>query len=88
MNLREADIDIALLGREQIAQKLEWMKQGGHISEYLVSWRGSAGQLDPNVTVWAEPRTDTIRRFIIRSLCGLVAHENIHMVADSEADHL
>ena len=48
--MQEQDITMALLGQDRIAEKLESIKQVGHISEYLVTWRGSGGQLDPNVT--------------------------------------
>jgi hypothetical protein len=82
--LQELDIALALLGQDRIAEKLECAKEGGRISEYLVSWRGSGGQLDPNVTVWTEPDDDGIKHLIVRSLSGLVSSENIRVLTDND----
>jgi len=83
--LQELDISVALLGQDRIAEKLESIKEVGHISEYLVTWRGSDGRLDPNVTVWTEPEEDRVKPLIARCLSGLVPSENIHVLADQDA---
>ena len=86
--MQELDISMALLGQDRIAEKLESIKEVGHISEYLVIWRGSGGQLDPNVTVWTEPAEDRIKQVIAGCLSGLVPSENIHVLADEDAPAL
>jgi hypothetical protein len=83
--MQEQGIAMALLGQDRIAEKLESIKQVGHISEYLVTWRGSGGQLDPNVTVWTEPDDDRIKLLLARCLSGLVPSENIRVLADQDA---
>ena len=39
--------------QQLIADRLDQLKDKGFLSEYLISWKGQAGRLDPNVTVWA-----------------------------------
>ena len=76
--------NLGYLAVDRIAEKLESIRQVGHISEYLVTWRGSGGQLDPNVTVWTEPDDDRVKPLLARCLSGLVPSENIRVLADQD----
>ena len=72
---------------DQIAGTLDLVKGQGLISEYLVSWRGRDGRLEPKVVVWSEAgtRPDTVRGKLIRSLLGLVPSRQILIVDDDDA---
>ena len=35
-----------------ISRRLDQLKDRGWVSEYLISWKGHSGRLDPNVAVW------------------------------------
>ena len=37
---------------ELISSRLDELKQRGLLAEYFVAWRGSSGDLRPNVTAW------------------------------------
>jgi hypothetical protein len=62
---------------------LEVTKKFGLVSEYLVSWTGRSGRLDPKVTVWGKDGTpeDVVQHYIARLLKGLVPDRRI-IVAD------
>ena len=83
--MEEIDSQTALRGVDRIAAQLESMKQGGHISEYLLSWRGIGGRLDPNVTVWSEPQGGELEQALARALAGLVPRESIQILAEGDA---
>ncbi len=73
--------------QEQIAATLDLAKVQGLISEYLVSWRGAAGFLEPRVVVWSEPGaiTDKLRGKLARQLFHLVPSENILVIDGAQA---
>jgi hypothetical protein len=66
-----------------IFERLEVTKKFGLVSDYLVSWTGRSGRLDPKVTVWGKDGTpeDVVQHYIARLLKGLVPDQRI-IVAD------
>ncbi len=66
-----------------IADSLDAAKLTGDVSEYLMSWVGSSGNLSPRVTVWC---TDTsgrsIKYKVEKLLEGLVAERDIMILTD------
>ena len=66
-----------------IFERLEVTKRFCLVSEYLVSWTGRSGRLDPKVTVWGKDGTpeDVVQHYIARLLKGLVPDRRI-IVAD------
>ncbi len=76
---------MALENHARITRFLETIKRNGLISEYLVSWNGRGGRLEPKVTVWHEPRSvarHNVRNEVAQKLLGLVAANRINLVAD------
>jgi hypothetical protein len=71
---------------DRIAGTLDLVKGQGLISEYLVSWRGHGGRLEPKVVAWSEAgtRPDTVRGKLIWSLLGLVPSKRILVVDDND----
>ena len=43
--------------QDAIFERLETTKKFGLLSDYLVSWVGRAGRLNPKVTVWGKDGT-------------------------------
>jgi hypothetical protein len=68
-----------------IFERLEVTKKFGLVSEYLVSWTGRSGRLDPKVTVWGKDGTpeDVLQHYIAQLLKGLVPDRRIVAQADS-----
>ena len=64
-------------------ERLETTKKFGLLSDYLVSWVGRAGRLNPKVTVWGRDGTpeDVVEHYVARLLKGLVNDRDI-VVAD------
>lgn len=62
-----------------ITGKLEAGKAAGWLSEYLVAWHGTSGQLRPDVTVWRAPdlSDEAVVAYLGCTLAGLVAAGNI-----------
>jgi hypothetical protein len=78
-------LELSLMHPNQnaIFERLEVTKKFGLVSEYLVSWTGRSGRLDPKVTVWGKDGTpeDVVQHYIARLLKGLVPDRRI-IVAD------
>ena len=64
-----------------ITGKLDASKAAGLLSEYLVAWHGTSGNLIPDVTVWRAPdlSDEAVTTYLSRSLAGLVAAGNIEV---------
>jgi hypothetical protein len=63
----------------QISAKLERAKAAGLIRDYLISWVGFGGKLDPVVRGWksaAQP-DESVQRRIAALLAGLVSARNV-----------
>ena len=62
-----------------ITGKLEASKAAGWLSDYLVAWHGTNGQLTPDVTVWraSDLSDEVVVSYLGRCLAGLVAAGNI-----------
>ena len=75
---------MAFQHHDEIAGTLDRVKDQGLISEYLVSWRGRGGDLEPKLVVWSAAGTtpDRVRSSLVRSLVGLVPSTRILIVAD------
>ena len=60
--------------QDAIFERLETTKKFGLLSDYLVSWVGRAGRLNPKVTVWGRDGTpeDVVEHYMARLLKGLV----------------
>jgi hypothetical protein len=74
------DLDV----QHEIAGKLEASKSEGWLSDYLVAWHGSGGELSPSVTIWRAgdlAETDVVGH-VSQALAGLVASASIFL-ADS-----
>src|SRR3954453_12658432 len=69
--------------QDAIFERLETTKKFGLLSDYLVSWVGRAGRLNPKVTVWGRDGTpeDVVEHYVARLLKGLVNDRHI-VVAD------
>lgn len=69
---------------DAIADKLEPMKSSGLLSEYLISWVGTADHHDPNVTVWVGARVpqERLKGVVTCSLAGLVPASLITIALD------
>ena len=69
--------------QDAIFERLETTKKLGLLSDYLVSWVGRAGRLNPKVTVWGRDGTpeDVVEHYVARLLKGLVNDRHI-VVAD------
>jgi hypothetical protein len=67
-----------------IFERLETTKKFGLLSDYLVSWTGRAGRLDPKVTVWGNDGTpeDVVRQYVARLLRGFVSDRQITVALD------
>ncbi len=70
--------------QDAIFERLETTKKFGLLSDYLVSWTGSAGRLKAKVTVWGrEGSSDAVvQQYIARLLRGLVNGRRISVAAD------
>jgi len=68
---------------DRITHSLEAIKENGQISDYLVSWKGQGGTLEPSVTVWRKPsaKSDQIKGEIVETLFGLVPETRIVVLA-------
>jgi hypothetical protein len=65
----------------KIADRLEAAKAAGLICDYLVSWVGFGGRLDPVVSGWkssAQP-DESVQRRIAALLAGLVSEQNVRV---------
>jgi hypothetical protein len=65
----------------KIADKLEGAKASGLICDYLVSWVGFGGKLDPVVSGWkssAQP-DESVQRLMAALLAGLVSEQNVRV---------
>ena len=64
---------------DAITGKLEASKASGWLSEYLVAWHGTRGELKPDVTVWRAPDVseEAVVTYLGCTLAGLVAAGNI-----------
>jgi hypothetical protein len=67
--------------QDAIFERLETTKKFGLLSDYLVSWVGRAGRLNPKVTVWGKEPEDVVEHYVARLLKGLVNDRHI-VVAD------
>jgi hypothetical protein len=58
-----------------ISERLDDLKRRGLVSDYLVAWRGLAGQLEPRIAVWGGQLPDAadLARELAAALAGLVA---------------
>jgi hypothetical protein len=65
--------------QDAIFERLETTKKFGLLSDYLVSWVGRAGRLNPKVTVWGKDGTpeDVVEHYVARLLKGLVSDRHI-----------
>jgi hypothetical protein len=75
-----------LHGHDEIVRLLEGIKKKGLISEYLVTWNGSEGQLTPKIMVWQDADTGAVQYVkgrITQTFYGLIPAERIEIVADS-----
>jgi hypothetical protein len=65
--------------QDAIFERLETTKKFGLLSDYLVSWVGRAGRLNPRVTVWGKDGTpeDVVEHYVARLLKGLVNDRHI-----------
>jgi hypothetical protein len=65
----------------KIADKLEAAKASGLIRDYLVSWVGFGGQLDPVVSGWKSPgqSDESVQQRITTLLSGLVSAQNVRV---------
>ncbi len=70
--------------QDAIFERLEATKKFGLLSDYLVSWTGRSGRLDPKVTVWGNDGTpeDVVQDYISQLLKGLVPDRQISVAAD------
>jgi hypothetical protein len=70
--------------QDEIFERLETTKKHGLLSDYLVSWTGRSGRLDPKVTVWGKDGTpeDVVQNYISQLLKGLVPDRKISVAAD------
>lgn len=77
---------VELNSHREIANVLDEVRDQGLISDYLVSWRGRDGRLEPKVAVWsdAESPAERVRDEILQSLLGLVPSRGI-IVLDNSA---
>jgi hypothetical protein len=68
---------------DRITHSLEVIKEDGRISDYLVSWKGQGGSLEPSVTVWRKPSSipEQIKGEIVETLFGLVPETRIVVLA-------
>jgi hypothetical protein len=88
MLLREVNMvggrDMNLQVQHEIERKLGSIKAAGLLSDYLVSWNGHNGALDPAVTVWraGEISEREIKTLVANSLLGLVPDQKILVLAD------
>lgn len=75
----DSEQQLVLPGQDQIAKTLDGIKGDGLISDYLVTWSGQDGQLDPSVTVWSDEQrfVASIRDVVAKYLGGLVAADQI-----------
>jgi hypothetical protein len=75
---------MTLQNQDRITRSLERIKRHGLISEYLVSWKGRGGRLQPQVTVWREATLGSheIEGELARHLSGLVPSRRIVVLAD------
>ncbi len=75
---------MAFRDRHKIAGRLARAKGRGLISDYLVSWRGRGGRLEPKVTVWRDAgvMSGELRDRLVRSLAGLVRSGHILVLDD------
>jgi hypothetical protein len=64
---------------DKIADKLEGAKASGLICDYLVSWVGFDGRLDPVVSGWKSSNhpDESVQRRIAALLAGLVSAQNV-----------
>jgi hypothetical protein len=65
----------------KIAAKLEAAKASGLICDYLVSWVGFGGRLDPMVSGWkssAQP-DESVQQRMAALLVGLVSAQNVRV---------
>jgi hypothetical protein len=65
----------------KIADKLEGAKASGLICDYLVSWVGLGGNLDPVVSGWkssAQP-DESVQQLMAALLAGLVSEQNVRV---------
>jgi hypothetical protein len=65
----------------KIEDKLEAAKASGLICDYLVSWVGFGGRLDPVVSGWknsAQP-DESVQRLMVTLLTGLVSEQNVRV---------
>ena len=68
----------------KIADKLEGAKASGLICDYLVSWVGFDGRLDPVVSGWktsAQP-DESVHQRMAALLAGLVSAQNVKVRTD------
>ena len=70
--------------QDAIFERLETTKKFGLLSDYLVSWTGSAGRFKARVTVWGREGTAdaVVLQYIARLLRGLVNGRRISVAAD------
>jgi hypothetical protein len=66
------DVEIQRL----ISERLEGLKNRGLVSEYLIAWRGQAGRLEPNVTVWARMAEHQSLEIELKWLVGDLVHSS------------
>lgn len=69
-----------------ILRRLDTIKSSGLIIDYLVSWVGFAGKLDPKVCSWTTSgrHIHAVRERVMSSLEGLVPTENIIVKIDQD----
>jgi len=70
--------------QDAIVERLEASKEFGLVSDYLLSWTGSAGQLAAKVAVWGNGTTteDVLFRYVADLLKGFVPEQHISIVGD------
>jgi hypothetical protein len=83
MGVFDREILIMYPNQDEIFERLETTKKHGLLADYLVSWTGRSGRLDPKVTVWGKDGTpeDVVQNYIAQLLKGLVPDRKIS-VAD------
>jgi len=76
--------DAIFINQDAIVQRLEASKEFGLVSDYLLSWTGSSGQLAAKVAVWGNGSTteDVLLRYIANLLDGFVPEQRISVIAD------